>query len=400
MLQGVPTPRSPQTLADLRQTAARSDRSTQINEIAEALRDRTNPAEMVPRHAPLLDFHGTSSAALFSIARAGLVPSGELLNENRAPFTGELQMGFIDRIGINRDSVSVVSAWGLEHAVQYALEQAQPWSHAENAAQLAEAEAWLASVGSSVTPALGDAAERMIKLLRLRDSQSANLTERERNELSDPFPIVIGVCPHRGMTTKEARSDISSEQGIVGRVASANLVAFVPAPMLARAQALADGHPLRIEPFTELGNYTVDHSRAVKTFLRGLPVFDAARPSDLVALVPKLTDAHKTLFLFTARKISAWCESPDPIIAKEAVSVLRMIASGALTTTPLTSMCLYNLKQFGDRSDLPLFAKAAKENSGAYRYEYPRALIALGNFRERTLGMALYAKNWVVDLFR
>lgn len=398
MIHGVPNPTSHPAPAETRRPSAQVDTRTEINEIAESLRDRTNPAEMVPRHAPLLDFHGTSSAALSSIARHGLVPSGVLLQEDRAPFTGELQVGFIDRIGINRDSVSVVSAWGLEHAIRYALEQTRAWSHTQNTAQLAEAEAWLATVSSSVNPSLGDAAERMIKLLRLRDTQFSNLTDRERNELFDPFPIVIGVCPHRGMTTKEARSDISSERGIVGRVASANLVAFVPAPMLARAQALADGHPIRIEPFTELGEYTIDHSIAVKRFLRGVPIFDAARPSELVPLIPKLTDDHKALFLFTARKISAWCKSPDPLIAEEALSILRMVASGALTTTPLTSMCLYSLKQFGDRSDLPLFAKAAQENSGAYRYEYPRALIALGNFRERALGMALYAKNWAVDL--
>lgn len=184
--------------------------------------------------------HGSTSASLLSFTEYGdrlgsLLPFGDLEKMGKVSFCGELRHG-VRKNGVNHSCLSTVWAGSLQSAFPYTLHAA--WSPTKPV-QIKE-----------------DFPEDMRllqeKVQAARKKAWGQLTDIERDLVSNPFPVLYGIKSNRKNAHHLVSSDIPGEIGLLGGAFKEEIkVIFVPETKTSDVKKLLEenNHSVFTEPF-------------------------------------------------------------------------------------------------------------------------------------------------------
>ena len=150
-------------------------------------------------------FHGSGSASLLTFTSnrslGGLRPTGELLRQGRAPFTGELSTGTFGGgagPGINSESLSAVKITDLNLSLDYLGklgERTQRSRFSFQRREIEESKKALENAQRRGDPLVTSIISHGIKIDEQRAAQWANLSRKDRRLVEENFPVLYGLKP-------------------------------------------------------------------------------------------------------------------------------------------------------------------------------------------------------------
>jgi len=206
-----------------------------------------NLMDTVKRHGYLIErsngstlFHGSDSGGLLAFTRGNgdLIPTGQLLQEGKVPFSGEVLMGAGTR-GTNNTKISSVPLAEVDLAIQYTKPTKNPFDPVKTAEELRN-------------PLLRDPDYahffgRKAEILERRLEQWRSLTSQEQRLVQERFPVLYGFT-HDGRTLSRGTlrdvggltaNEIGVRDGVPAR---AIRVIFVPSDRIAEVRQLVHRH--------------------------------------------------------------------------------------------------------------------------------------------------------------
>lgn len=212
-------------------------------------------------------FHGSTSANLpLVVKNKGLVPYGELVKTGDVPLTGELSWGITEG-GVNQQSLSTVSFPEFGTAADYALRFSGK-NKVDVEKKLAD---WFTKGGrQKYIEDLGESsyapkAETFDDLLNRRLTTFQNLSDAEKEFVTENYPVMFGITPKTGGSGRFniPRSDIYGEVGISGNVPLEEIPSiFVPKSRIKNVQSLLGDQPTKVLPIEDI--LTADQLKALK----------------------------------------------------------------------------------------------------------------------------------------
>ncbi|MBF0362176.1 MAG: metallophosphoesterase family protein [Oligoflexia bacterium] len=204
-------------------------------------------------------FHGSTSASLVDLIEKTtskensdyfLKPTGVLIKEGRAPFSGELFMGINDKNSVNQDRISTSAIQAVEGAIGYAKMGSSKKKKEEELCNVENSNLGLTQAGRLI-------GERRKQIL-------SEFNGDQKKLILDQFPIVYGINPtgRKDADITMIPSDVDYEMGILNGVKISEISSvFVPSEKITYVKTLFDGkyknNKIKVLSLEELENNKV-----------------------------------------------------------------------------------------------------------------------------------------------
>jgi hypothetical protein len=360
-------------------------------------RDNPGAGEKVPDDAPLICYHGSGSASLAGVLRAGLQPSGQLLRSRSVPFGGELEFGLVPDRGVNNHLVSAVWQERPEGAIEYALANLteKAWQPARDQPNVIKSSKQEATLFSDPSQLPFEQLRQYIETERQRTWPTLSATEQQL--IRNPFPVIYGVAPHEGFSWRMMEKGAVSLECAISPVQPCNLVVFVPASKceMVREVAREFASLVRVEAFSRMPCFSNSWSSYKhKQALSHLKSLDASTLPQIRECLLSEQLPHRLVELLLC-KVGHITREPNQRM--EGLTLLRKLI-GAQHDSQF--LALLYLSEFGDRTDLNLMSEVVRKarTQGDFipldaRASFIRSLWKLGGFWGKVEAVVQLAVN-------